>query len=73
MLDDTVAALRKSNVELNTALAQRDVAIRQLEEKLRAVQVLWWWRDSDGGVMGWCWGGNGLVWLPGGMAWLMVC
>ncbi len=41
MLEDTVASLRKSNVELNTALAQRDVVIRQLEEKLRAVQVRW--------------------------------
>jgi hypothetical protein len=39
LLDDTAAALRKQGAEAGTALAQRDVAIRGLEDRLRALQV----------------------------------
>lgn len=44
LLEDGGAALRKKNAELGTALAQRDVTIRQLEDRLRSLQV---------GVGGW--------------------
>ncbi|KAL4425417.1 hypothetical protein ABPG75_009433 [Micractinium tetrahymenae] len=38
LLEDGGAALRKKHAELGTALAQRDVTIRQLEDRLRSLQ-----------------------------------
>lgn len=39
LLDDSVAALKKKAGELGTVLAQRDVAVRGLEDRLRALQA----------------------------------
>lgn len=39
LLEDGGAALRRKSAELGTTLAQRDVTIRQLEERLRSLQV----------------------------------
>lgn len=39
LLEDGGAALRKKNAELGTALAQSNVTIRQLEDRLRSLQV----------------------------------
>ncbi|PRW33935.1 nuclear mitotic apparatus 1 isoform X2 [Chlorella sorokiniana] len=38
LLDDSVAALKKKAGELSTALAQRDVAVRGLQDRLRSLQ-----------------------------------
>lgn len=38
-LEDGESALKKRNSELGTALAQRKAAVRQLEDRLRALQV----------------------------------
>jgi hypothetical protein len=39
LLGDSLAALKKRSGELGTALAQRDVTVRQLEDELRALQA----------------------------------
>ena len=39
LLDDSVAGLKRRAAELGTALAQRDVTVRQLEDRLRALQA----------------------------------
>lgn len=39
LLDDTMAALKRQVGEMSTALAERDVAIRQLEDRLRTLQA----------------------------------
>lgn len=36
LLDDSLAALKKRSAELTTALSQRDVSLRQLEDRLHA-------------------------------------
>jgi uncharacterized coiled-coil protein SlyX len=39
LLEDTVTALKKQGSEQGKVLAQRDVAVRGLEDRLRALQV----------------------------------